>query len=82
MGRGDLRSRPLGTGTWRVLKWAWEHECPWDGWAWNNADEGGHADVLEWLDDNDCPVPLFDIPACMLGTLTWQLYNGPRITPA
>jgi len=38
-----------------VLKWAREHDCPWDEQTGVIAAQRGHADVLRWLQDNGCP---------------------------
>ena len=48
-------------GHLEVLKWAWEHGCPWDifnnlGWdCCAPAAFGGHMEVLKWLRKHACP---------------------------
>ncbi len=38
-----------------VLRWAREHDCPWDdGTCWSAA-EGGHLEVLQWARAHGCP---------------------------
>ena len=41
-------------GHLKVLKWARENDCPWDGTCMCAA-KGGHLKVLKWARENDCP---------------------------
>jgi len=38
-----------------VLKWAREHDCPWDEQTCAYADQYGHLEVLKWAREHDCP---------------------------
>ena len=44
-----------------MLKWAREHDCPWDEGDNYQLDccalaaQGGHLEVLKWARENDCP---------------------------
>jgi len=35
-----------------VLRWAREHDCPWDDGTCEFAAEGGHLEVLQWARAN------------------------------
>ena len=36
-----------------MLRWAVEHDCPWDKWATAHAAEGGH--LVLWAREHGCP---------------------------
>lgn len=61
-------------GQLSVLKWAREHNYPWDAWVRVNAFMGGHIDVLNWAKKNGCPRfdPYIDEDADMI----CLLYRG------
>ena len=44
-----------GGGHLEVLRWAWEHDAPWDKWTCTSAALGGHLEVLLWARERDCP---------------------------
>jgi len=37
------------------LRWAREHDCPWDEWTCAYAAKGGHLEVLKWAREQHCP---------------------------
>jgi hypothetical protein len=42
-------------GHLEVLRWAREHDCPWDGLTCVRAAAGGHLEVLRWARETGCP---------------------------
>jgi len=38
-----------------ALRWAREHDCPWDDWTCAYAAAGGHLEVLQWARAHSCP---------------------------
>ena len=38
-----------------MLKWAWEHGCPWVEITDENAASEGRLEVLKWARERDCP---------------------------
>ena len=38
-----------------MLKWARERNCPWDESSAIVAAQCGHAELLQWLQENGCP---------------------------
>jgi hypothetical protein len=42
-------------GHLEVLRWAREHDCPWDVATCAAAAEKGHLEVLRWAREHDCP---------------------------
>ena len=43
-------------GHLELLKWAREHDCPWDGQTRRYAAEQGHTVLLRWAEENGCPL--------------------------
>jgi hypothetical protein len=48
-------SRAAFGGHLHVLKWAREHDCPWNTDTCYYAVEGGHLHVLKWAREHGCP---------------------------
>ena len=42
-------------GQLEVLKWAREHDCPWNHRTCEAAAEGGHTELLQWARVHGCP---------------------------
>ena len=42
-------------GHLEVLKWARDHDCPWNETTCTKAVEGGHLEVLKWARKHGCP---------------------------
>ena len=38
-----------------MLKWAREHDCPWDEGTCGHAALGGHLEMLQWAREHNCP---------------------------
>jgi hypothetical protein len=54
-GLGDRCARAARNGHLEVLKWAREHDCPWDEITCSLAAWGGHKEVLRWARAHGCP---------------------------
>jgi hypothetical protein len=39
-----------------VLRWAREHDCPWDEWTCSSAAESAPLEVLQWAMEHGAPV--------------------------
>ena len=51
-------------GNLEVLKWAWEHRCPWGSSACYRAAQYGNLEVLQWARDRGCE---WDATTCSIG---------------
>jgi len=47
--------RAAAGGQLNVLRWAREHDCPWDWLTCFDAARGGHLAVLQWARAHGCP---------------------------
>ena len=71
----------LKKATLKVLKWAYEHGCPWDRWTCAEAAHGGHLEILKWARSKGCP---WDSDTCLyavykghLDVLKWLRSQNP-----
>jgi hypothetical protein len=63
VGRGSTTARRIGStccgaaagGHLDVLRWALEHNCPWDWMTCHDAVGNGRLAVLQWARAHDCP---------------------------
>ena len=51
----DLFRAAIGGQLEVVLKWAREHDCPWNRRTCEAAAEAGHMELLQWAREHGCP---------------------------